>query len=128
VTDTQGPRRVITVLGIALALLGTIGSVAVIVHAAAPPAEGNFLWLWLTMPAAFAGIGITVAAWMVRDQRATLVAAVWMVSLTALPYAWWVVRTVQQRRTDVGTLGGLILVLVGVPGVALLLWYLLRSD
>jgi hypothetical protein len=111
-------------LGLVLAGAGAIGSVAVVMLADAPPAEGNFRYLWITLPAALAGVGMVMTAAMARANRTRAIAALWMLSLCIVPYAWWAIRTVQQQQTTVGTLGGLLLYVVGVPGVILLVWWL----
>jgi hypothetical protein len=121
------PRKALLILGAVLAFLGGVASLLVVVRAGTPPAEGNFRWLWITMPAALAGLGVLFVAAVTRGRRASVAAALWMLSLCAVPYAWGLIRAWGEQPTDIGTLGGLLLVLLGVPGVLMLVWSLLRD-
>ena len=114
--------------GVVLAALGTIGSVVVIFLASAPPAEGNFAWLWITMPAALAGVGVVFAATLARGRKANVAAALWILCLCLVPYIWGVIRETRGSRLTVGTFGTVILLVLGVPGVAMLLWSLLAGK
>ena len=124
----QAANKWLVGFGVVLAALGTMGSIVVIILASAPPAEGNFAWLWVTMPAAFSGVGVVLAATVARGRKANVAAALWILCLCLVPYIWGIIRQASETRPTVGTLGNVILLVLGVPGMIMLLWSLLSGD